>query len=346
MGFRYRKSISFGKGFRINMSGSGIGYSYGGKGFRVTQTARGTMRTTMSVPGTGLSYVSESGTGKKTNAVPARRVHAELEAGPPVNEIKSASIEQFKASEEGDVSGAIEQVMLMYRSSNWLIAIGVILFIGNPVLTPGLLAGIALKIFARTYGRVNVEYSFDEQQEYIYRRHVQAWMALANSGKVWQIITEQFGGNVKKNAGADRIVGRVPCTITKGAPRFINTNADIVEIKLNNKEKMYVFPDKIFLIRGKKVAAISNKDVKINFSTKQFVESDPVPGDAKVVDYTWQYTNKDGTPDNRFKNNRQLPRCLYGDITITSATGLNVELQISNIDNVRKFVELYTSENI
>ena len=59
MGFRFRKS--FGKGpFRINISKSGIGYSFGVKGARFTKTAKGTKRTTLNVPGTGLSYVSET----------------------------------------------------------------------------------------------------------------------------------------------------------------------------------------------------------------------------------------------------------------------------------------------
>lgn len=59
MSFRFRKS--FGKGpFRINISKSGIGYSVGVKGARITKTAKGTKRTTLSIPDTGLSYVSET----------------------------------------------------------------------------------------------------------------------------------------------------------------------------------------------------------------------------------------------------------------------------------------------
>ena len=37
MGFRYRKSINLGGGFRINLSKSGIGYSWGVRGYRVTK---------------------------------------------------------------------------------------------------------------------------------------------------------------------------------------------------------------------------------------------------------------------------------------------------------------------
>lgn len=59
MGTRYRKSIKMGP-FRINISKSGIGYSFGGKGFRYTKTANGRDRITASIPGTGISYVTES----------------------------------------------------------------------------------------------------------------------------------------------------------------------------------------------------------------------------------------------------------------------------------------------
>ncbi|MEE0742203.1 MAG: DUF4236 domain-containing protein [Emergencia sp.] len=65
MGFRFRKSIRVGKNMRINLSKSGIGYSIGTKGYRVTKTAKGNIRKTASIPGTGISYVTESKNPKK-----------------------------------------------------------------------------------------------------------------------------------------------------------------------------------------------------------------------------------------------------------------------------------------
>lgn len=65
MGFRFRKSINLGHGVRVNISKSGIGYSIGSPGLRVTKTAKGRIRTTASVPGTGISYVSETLTKKQ-----------------------------------------------------------------------------------------------------------------------------------------------------------------------------------------------------------------------------------------------------------------------------------------
>jgi len=64
VGFRFRKSYKWGP-FRITASKSGISTSVGVKGARITRTARGTTRATASIPGTGLSWVEE--TGKKKN---------------------------------------------------------------------------------------------------------------------------------------------------------------------------------------------------------------------------------------------------------------------------------------
>lgn len=56
MGLRYRKSISLGKGIKLNLSKSGPSISFGTKGFRQTISATGRMTTSVGIPGTGASY--------------------------------------------------------------------------------------------------------------------------------------------------------------------------------------------------------------------------------------------------------------------------------------------------
>ena len=72
----------------------------------------------------------------------------------------------------------------------------------------------------------------------------------------------------------------------------------------------------------------------MGFGTTQFVETDSVPKDAKVVRQTWLKVNKNGTPDKRFKNNRQVPVCEYGMVLVKSNTGLHIELMCSNSETV------------
>ncbi len=58
MGWSYRKSVNFGP-FRVNLSKSGIGYSVGGKDFRVGVNAKGREYKSLTIPHTGLHYRSE-----------------------------------------------------------------------------------------------------------------------------------------------------------------------------------------------------------------------------------------------------------------------------------------------
>ena len=78
MGFRFKKSINAGP-VRVNFSKSGVGYSVGGKGFRVTKKANGGVRTTASIPGTGVSYVKDSGSGKGQTPVVSKPINPTVE---------------------------------------------------------------------------------------------------------------------------------------------------------------------------------------------------------------------------------------------------------------------------
>ena len=89
---------------------------------------------------------------------------------------------------------------------------------------------------------------------------------------------------------------------------------------------------KLFIIQKSRVGALNYSDIETFAHTTRFIESEKVPGDASVVGSTWKYVNKSGGPDKRFKDNRELPICLYGEIELKSASGLNTILMFSNAD--------------
>lgn len=345
MGFRYQKSINLGGGFRINLSKSGVGYSWGTKGYRITKTAKGTTRRTYSIPGTGLSYTEESGnrnsrqTGSRnSNRVTSQPTSQYLDTTSE-RAIASADISQFKEVEQGNVSSAVERAIRMNWIGNILLW-GTLLAFGNPVLWLLPFAGIILKVLARTTGRVDLEYSFDAEKEEEHTRRMDAWQLLVEGDKEWQILTEQMNTNTRNHAGASRSLKRAECKITRDHPYYIKTNVDTIQISLHNKETLIILPDKVLFVRKRKVGAIDYSDFIINVSSTRFVESDLVPKDAQIVGQTWQYVNKNGTPDRRHKDNKQFPVCMYGQITLRSASGLYVELHISNLQNALDFAEL------
>ena len=56
MGFRFRKSISIGKGLRLNLNKKSIGFSVGTKGMRFSINSKGRKTANVGIPGTGLYY--------------------------------------------------------------------------------------------------------------------------------------------------------------------------------------------------------------------------------------------------------------------------------------------------
>ncbi|MBY5976149.1 DUF4236 domain-containing protein [Phaeobacter italicus] len=60
MAFRFQKRIKIAPGVRLNVSKSGVSTSLGGRGGTVNLSSKG-VRTTVGIPGTGLSWSKQSG---------------------------------------------------------------------------------------------------------------------------------------------------------------------------------------------------------------------------------------------------------------------------------------------
>ncbi|WP_313125750.1 DUF4236 domain-containing protein [Proteiniclasticum ruminis] len=69
MGFNFRKRIRLGKYFSLNVGKSGVSLSAGRKGFRQSINTKGQARTTIGIPGTGLSYSKTLNAKKLINTV-------------------------------------------------------------------------------------------------------------------------------------------------------------------------------------------------------------------------------------------------------------------------------------
>lgn len=67
MGLRFRKSIKIGKNAKLNINKKSVGMSVGGKGARYTVNSSRRRTKSVGIPGTGLSYVSTSGSRKSSS---------------------------------------------------------------------------------------------------------------------------------------------------------------------------------------------------------------------------------------------------------------------------------------
>lgn len=343
MGLRYRKSINLGGGFRVNISKSGIGYSWGVKGARITKTARGTTRRTVSIPGTGISYLEETSNKKKNvnngttykNGLPYEN-HIEVEEGKSTEVI---NVDEYQPVEYEDLLKSIKKVRSINLFST--ILIWTFLLSATPIFIFTGIAGIILKIYVHVKLGVPMEYEFDEESKQSYENLCATWMSMNKNKKFWQIMSENTIDK-KTSGGAGRGITRMPATAINRVPYFIKPNVKPFGLQLKKKQ-LFFLPDKLLVIAGNKVGTLNYSDVEMGLGVTHFVETDPVPKDAKVIKHTWLKVNKDGSPDKRFKGNRQVPVCEYGRVVIQSGNALYVELMCSNSTTISE-MEKYAKQ--
>jgi uncharacterized protein YgiM (DUF1202 family) len=187
-----------------------------------------------------------------------------------------------------------------------------------------LVAGIFFFNIDRKRLAVEIHYEMDEKMKYFYEQFLLQFSDVRKSQRVWQYLHSRRTNGYKYTAGAGSLIDRISVrgiSINKSPVKFLKTNIKTPNIRLKNTD-LYFFPERLVIKRGNKFAGVFYKHLKIENKVSRFIEDEVVPSDAEVVDHTWRYLNKNGSPDRRFKDNRRLPICLYSEYTIRSDTGV------------------------
>lgn len=326
LGFNFRKSINLGCGFRINLSKSGIGYSWGVGGFRITKTAKGTIRRTASIRGTGISYTSETGT-RKRDTVQSREQNNYYDTENIVN--SSADLILSEGLE--DILSVARSRILIDHIANIGMICSTILMLVKIYFIIALLIFIIVKVYIRTLGLIGLDYVIDDDQKDVVHQRINPFARIASSEKCWRIIQSNKVIDKKYTGGASSSVKRVLCKTFQRAVFPFKSGTEAVSFK-SGSETLIFLPDKLFIIQGNKIGALDYNDISKSVCDTRFIEDGIVPTDAQIVGYTWQYVNKSGGPDKRFKNNRKLPICQYGEVKLKSALGLNTIIMFSNTE--------------
>ncbi len=348
MGFNFRKSINFG-GFRVNLSKSGIGYSYGMKGFRISTGPRGTYAT---IGGNGFYYrerIDKPGT-KRAQTKPDVTQAEPIPTQAGI--IETADVSQLVESSSEKTLSAINNrkgktIITPFIVGFWVLT-AIVLLNSQAVLAFGIvsLLSIALAIAAHKLDHQRrataLFYELEGELASRFSNIQKACEILSKSRKVWRVESRQGTWDWKRNAGASSLITRRDIGVGRLSPPCIETNVDIWAIDVGTL-KLYFFPDHLFLLQNGQYGAVSYQSLRLDCSPTRFIEDSFVPQDAQVVGHTWQYVRKDGGPDRRFSNNRQLPIALYAHLEVKSTTGLNIHLQVSNIPITQQFLAFFAT---
>ncbi|MBR3701245.1 MAG: DUF4236 domain-containing protein [Clostridiales bacterium] len=107
MGLNFRKSISLGKGLKLNLSKSGPSVSFGKSGFRQSINLKGNARTTVGIPGTGIYYTKNTNVKNVVSSLTGKAQDAKNKkaAGKAAAEPKAAK--STKAAAAGAAGAAV-----------------------------------------------------------------------------------------------------------------------------------------------------------------------------------------------------------------------------------------------
>lgn len=329
MGFYIRKSIRLG-GIRFNLSKSGIGASVGIKGFRLGTGPRGNY---VHMGQNGVYYRAALPSAKSRGSKAPENDISHIQRSPQYEEdqllfqeIESSDISLIIDASSQDLVQEINQKFK--RLPFWPLAL---LLVFIPSIGFYLAPAAAIAIFLlidRVRKTTIIFYDIEEETEKEIQKFYDIFNELMNCSKAWHISAQADVRDRKYHAGANAVIKRSSISVQYKSLPWVKTNIRVPSIPVG-KQTLYFLPDRILIFEGKQVGGLSYNNLRIAQSDQNFIESESVPRDGKIVDYTWRYVNKSGSPDKRFKDNPRLPIIQYSDLQFTSSTGLNERVEFS-----------------
>lgn len=342
MAWYIRKSFKLGSLLRLNLSKSGVGYSFGVKGARIAHGPRGNY---VHVGRYGLYYRQALPSNKGAPVSipsPARDLNQEMpeEIGTAeASTLKDLSAQSLLTEIEqkhrlisiapisGTVTGALCLILMVQQAPIWVL--GVVFLIGAA-------ATVAWSRFDRERKTILLHFNLDDSAKNRYESLLRSIETLSSCSMVWRVQSKEWVRDTKYNAGAGTRILRRRAGIALKAPPFFQTEISVWRLALGDQD-LYLFPDRILVYQGRNVGAVSYSELSVEVVPTEFVEDSSVPPDALILRNTWRYTNRNGGPDRRFSNNAQLPVVQYGEAEISSSTGMHIVLQVSSLQKAMMF---------
>jgi hypothetical protein len=347
MGFRFRRSIKILPGLRLNLSGSGASVSVGPRGFHYTVGPKGT-RVTAGIPGTGLSWSEYTPHARSRSNVPdisgpsfqdEPTTPADEPIDPKLTAIVNAPAEEINALSATELAPILNSAYRKLRFAPLIQLLSILVFVAALFHANQLSLGLGalyatvfvpIAIFLDRYRRsVKIAYEPQGATAQIAHALADSFEDLTACKSIWSIRAEGSTADWKRNAGATTLSQRKKADVRFDRPSCISGNSQFPALKLG-KDEIYLLPDAALIIVKGSVAAVHYQDLEVSNSKTKFIEEENVPADSPIVGQTWRYVNKKGGPDRRFNFNKELPICVYGEMSFRSEGGLNCKIHCSN----------------
>lgn len=190
---------------------------------------------------------------------------------------------------------------------------------------------------------VNLEIDTEDVYFELFSNVVKAFELLTHSQKKWDFTSSKQNNMAAQRTSASSSVTRSDISISFKHLPILKSEEQALCFHNMNGGDLYFYPGFLIVFESKrKFDLISYTDIHLNIINQQFIETEKVPSDSKIIDHTWLKVNKDGSPDKRFKGNYQIPVVMYGRIELLSKSGLNEAYCFSNVEYSQLFAKALT----
>lgn len=358
---RFRRRVKLFPGVTLNFSKTGISTTVGVPGASVNFNKQGTFLNT-GLPGTGIYDRKRIGGQKKSNSsnqnfqdleIPQQEIipnlRTELKSTENVEETTTEGLQELRDTllscyqEKNNLKREISKAKSSLQTSQILLVISFLIIIGffikwfkqNRDDKKEYLADLE-KQLSECF--VNIDIKTDEQIEKTFIELLESYKTLLTCQKIWDITSSSKIDNTATRSAASESITRKQVKFGFGNLDIIKSKFDALHFENANGGDLYIYPAFIAIVdSNKNFGLIDIREVEFGFISQKFLEEEGVPSDSNVIGNTWAKVNKNGSPDKRFKDNYQIPICLYGNIEIKSSTGLNEAYSLSNHDKAEQF---------
>lgn len=331
MGWYFRKSVSAGP-FRFNFSKSGIGVSTGVRGLRVSAGPRGTYVTV----GAGGIYYRQRLGGRRAAAYrpptpPHHRQLADVQPPslPQPEVITSTQMDLVDTTPDD----FLQEFNRRASSGPWftvgavLLAICLFMAFGGSPDRNTVLTGLAIAVVVAAYiydhkrRTTSITFELDSASQAAYDAVLNSFRELGRTQKLRKVLGYDRVQDGRYHAGAGQLLSEKPAGVRFGGIPYLKTIPDVPTI-VAAEQRLVFLPDRMLLMNGRTARSFSYDDLKVSAADSTYIESGVLPSEARVVGHTWRFVNKNGSPDRRFNDNRQIPKVAYEFGRFVTPSGL------------------------
>lgn len=367
MGWAFRRRIKIIPGVSINMSKRGISSNVGVRGASLTFSSDGVYQN-LGFPGTGIYSREKIGAYRRQGSASPRDQSHDSPTLDPVQQapdssfmsadplevtsegllgLQQAVIDASRQREElGKDVASINQSLVSLNRVALLAKVCLLYFFVAPI-RKSLQSGIKARREALAEIHQSIENSsvslsiaMDDDCRASFRAYGNAFDRLSKCQFAWDLTSASTMDQVRSRSATSISFDRCLTRCHRKALSGITSPEPPLVFLNRNGADIYIYPGFFVMYDSpSSMGILDMAELEVDYKTNCFIEQETIPQDSKRVGEAWEKSNKDGSRDKRYSENRQFPVMEYGEVTFRSGSGIHEKYMFSNAEAAKNFVD-------